>query len=79
MRKKMGMEIKNKVQENVDRFLMFFRLFFVDFYRETEADKLDKKLRQRFLERNLELVEYFDFGSEYDFDCEYDSEIFGSR
>lgn len=79
MRKKMGMEIKNKVQENVDRLLMLPRLSPADPYRETEADKLDKKLRQRSLERNPEPVEHSDSGSEYDSECEQDSEIPGPR
>lgn len=79
MRKKMGMEIKNKVQENVDRLLMLPRLSPADPYRETEADKLDKKLRQRSLERNPEPIEHSDSGSEYDSECENDSEIPGPR
>lgn len=79
MRKKMGMEIKNKVQENVDRLLMLPRLSPTDPYRETEADKLDKKLRQRSLERNPEPIEHSDSGSEYDSECENDSEIPGPR
>lgn len=79
MRKKMGMEIKNKVQENVDRLLMLPRLSPADPYRETEADKLDKKLRQRSLERNPEPIEHSDSGSEYDSECEHDSEIPGPR
>lgn len=74
MRKKMGIEIKNKVQENVDRLLMLPRLSPTDPvpYVETEEDILDKKLRQ-LPSKHPEPQEHADSDSESD--CESDSDV----
>ncbi|XP_061183121.1 uncharacterized protein LOC133191383 [Saccostrea echinata] len=75
MRKKMGIEIKTKVQENVDRLLMLPRLSPTDPvpYVETEEDILDRKLRQRSPVKRPEPQEHSLSDSESD--CESDSDV----
>lgn len=77
MRKKMGMEIKTKVQENVDRLLMLPRLSPADPYQATEEEKLDSKLLRQTLGRRAEPQEHHYHDSEFESDAESDCDISG--